>query len=548
MGKEKNLVMGAKLLCTKAKDSAETSRLVVSDDDCNNVYIDGKPAANRRNREVNKNIIPFKLCKKKIDLASAKCKQVIVTAELWENLTLPYEEVKVPYISWRGIYEKYPGVGEVMTGRQRYAENLNDKADEEQFLTNYDAAKKDNKKRKNEDGSKRYRFSDEELRRNAILKTKSDTNDACITTNSILLCLGHGGIIHPKTSGQGSVSIEEYIDLYLTLPPHLITPEVYRELARIFMFELDRGKSVRDLVDFSESASFISLCFDFKGEKLDKYFNSSVEAIDGGYKKREGYEWEANQKKIAALHYYMDKIVAETGYQDVNLLQRYCLFNMAQYIKNPTSEIGAGRPDIAIEGGSGWPSFPAFALNYKHYDNYVDGTSGALTKKLNPYTETVYRPVVGDAKTLLDYELRTDNYKVLTPTINGAIETLSRDVAICVVFAAAFTNPVTAAVAGTGALAATTGWDYSQEANKMNVWIVDATHLDAIITSTAILEYRQAVGVISNETYFQFFPTSGTADKLERFNVTHEEVMDAVTDPIKSSKLMEHIKNTEILP
>jgi len=193
MENERTLVMGAELLCTKALNSAEVSLLMASTDNIKNAMIHGRPAANRKNRKEHKDIIPFSGCTK--SRGEATCTKTLKTAPLWENLTLPYDEIKVPLINLLPVYK---------------ATGIDNKIDIAQFLVNYDEAKKDNRKKRDEENNKRYRFSDEELRRNAILKTYTDTGSneseyASISTNSILLCLGNGGIIHPKTCGQNPI-------------------------------------------------------------------------------------------------------------------------------------------------------------------------------------------------------------------------------------------------------------------------------------------------------------------------------------------------------
>ena len=402
MGADRILVMGAELLCTKAKNSAEVSLLMANTTNINNALLTGRQSANKKNTVVDEDIIPFTKCKK--TLGTATCKATIITADLWENLTLPYGEIKVPHINW------VVSITWFNLERKRSASNLNDPADETQFLANYDAAKKDN--------TNRYKFSDEELRRNANLKLYTDSSvsdDACITVDSILPCLGYGGIIHPKTSGQSPVYSKNLYQLVLSLPHEQITEKAYRELARLFLYVLDDD----------EKATFISLCFDFKERvsriSLPRYVISDT--FDA---------WQANREKFDKILNHMSDIVGKNEFQDLNLLHRYLLFDAAQFIREPTSEIGAGGPNISIQYHERYIP-PEYVLDYKQG---FWSTAGGTMLWIKDYNARVLRP----SNNLPDNDQLIDLNAVVLKTIHeepveivqpyGAVVGFARDMGL----------------------------------------------------------------------------------------------------------------------
>ena len=414
----RTLVMGAELLCTKSQDSKEVSILMASADYINNAMIHGRQTANRRNREERKDIIPFTKCKKTTGLLGLSghetCDDTIVTAPLWENLTLPFDEIKVPHISLVVQYKTPSTFWEALFGsRYRFVDvvgNLNNSADEAQFRSNYEDAKKNKKQ------SSGYEFSDQELRRNANLKiyaNSSASDYASLNVDSILLCTGYGGIIHPKTDGQLPVYGKQLFELALSLPSWQITEKVYAELSRLFLYELEDN----------QKSTFISLCFDFN-YRSDPSF---IESMVSGTVQRADV-WKANDEKYSKLLGYMN-IYASLEYaalkdlniasnferqQYLNTLHKMLLFDSAQYIGKPASEIGASGPYISLGAKTeiigdnynyrgeifNW-EINSYVLGYKKYelfdieslnDPFLLQALNSFSQVPNPYSPGSYNP------------------------------------------------------------------------------------------------------------------------------------------------------------
>ncbi|MDR0491726.1 MAG: hypothetical protein LBH28_10835, partial [Oscillospiraceae bacterium] len=425
------LVLGAELLCTKCKKSGEVSLLMACADNINNALLHGMMVANRRNREERKDIIPFEECKKSAGFLSGNetCDAVIKTEQLWENLTLPFDDVRIPSISFdcayetgflKGLFGMPVAYGYFSVSRK--VNNLNSGVDETRFLDSYDAEKR----RNNSSGG--YALNDQEIRHVTNLKMHSkigQTSGAGITVDSILLCTGYGGIIHPKTSGQSPVYSKNMWQLALSLPADQISQEAYEKLARLFLFTLGNG----------ERATFISLCFDFK-ERVENTFLTRL----GGVSIECADVWSANQEKFNQLISNMGVLAAEDEYRNLNLLHRYLLFDSAQYIQRPTSEIGASGPAMSI---SYQPTpFPSYILDYKEYyiDDYTEPFINSTVFTIRSYNATVYRPSNGDNLMELHSVLQTQKINELSASPYGGVVGFARDTAISLTLELLFTR------------------------------------------------------------------------------------------------------------
>ena len=394
------LVMGAELLCTKSKICKEKSLLMVSADHINNALFNGIPVANRKNHIKDKDIIPFSYCTKgkgiipfsditslgdiikEKNTSNATCADTMVTDDLWENLTMPFDDAKIPYFNLLGNVK-----------------GLNQGTDEALFKENYNEVVKEQKGT----DKKSYHYSNKELRRNAILRTYTDKNaaeDASLTVNSFLLCSGHGGIIYPNTSGQQPVINKQMVfEWVLSLPYDPALDGAYKELAELFLYDLD----------CDEMAIFIGRCFDF--DARFPYMLNRIAVAD---------RWKPNEDKFNKLLGHMLVCAAEDYYASkspedmeklLDILHKILLFDSAQYIKDPVSEIGASRPHILISnqtefyqpiGTNGEKheyNMISYVLDYRKYTFHDVSRSTSIV----PQKITAYHPANGKYPAENDY-------------------------------------------------------------------------------------------------------------------------------------------------
>ena len=432
-----NLVFGAELLCTKCKKNAEVSLFMASSDNICHVMANGLMPGNRENREVWKDIIPYTECKKNVP-----CDGLIETAPLWDNLTMPFGEIKVPHINWWPIFS------------WNVVKNLNSPADERDFRNNYDKAKRDN----TGVGRGGYKFSDEELRHNAnieIYKKSGDPPNASLNMDSILLCLGFGGIIHPQTDGQSTICGVDLFEWILALPADQISDNAYTKLAEIFLYELE---------DLDKQATFISLCFDFK-ERLESNFIMKLSGLmPTSYHNSD--KWQANSEKFDKLLEFMNgfALLEHNALKDMkgspdfdnyaaeylDNLHKILLFDSAQYIRNPASEIGASGPSIKIDlettpfynahGGRTY-NYPitSYSLSYENVTFLSEkvmliGGSGDQIWRF-PEEVTVYRPAESYGSGLMNLNaLMTNNgYDMLRPSGFSGVPGAIRDETLAII-------------------------------------------------------------------------------------------------------------------
>ena len=499
------LVIGAELLCTKSKVSTEVSLFMACSNNVCNALLGGSITGNRTSRIVGEDIIPYTKCNK-----NENCANIIETAPLWENLTLPFGEVKVPHINWIPLFS------------WNVVKNLNDEADERQFRTNYKDAENNN----TGVGRSGYKFSDHELRQNANLQIYTDTGaspNASLSVNSILPCLGYGGIIHPKTDGQNPVySYTDLFELVLSLPADDITPEAYMELARMFLYD--------PAMSLDKKATFISLCFDLDYRNdpniLQMLIAENVITAD---------VWKANSDKFDFILGNMDyfatvehaALVDKNGgsaserEQYFNTLHNIMVFDSAQNIRKPASQMGDSGPRITLRRTDP-PDFVSYTLNgvYQElpinsyvlgYDKFeMQSVENPLIQRTTymrfPKEVTVYCPAETKGLSNLSQLLVNNGLDMLLPSpysgVPGAIRDQAVSVAIDVAEAAKLIGSATSKVASYGFSLLLSGYDIAndvEEARQQTRIIDDIRDTTGFINACIQRDYAGGVAVYSDE-------------------------------------------------
>ena len=390
------MVRGAELRCTGAEVSDETTIFMLNSTSTNNAEINGIPVGNRGNTKKFEDIMPFTKCKLRKGIPGLSenedCAEVMKTADFWENLSLPRDEIKVPYFRFGKVHN----LGDVV-GREEYEDTYRRIIEEYRKI-----------------GGRRVSYKT--LRYMAHLKMEAEpnaANDACVTLNSILLCKSCGGIIYPVTDGQMSGSISLFIST-LRLPFDKIDDAQYKALARFYLVNL--------LNSLEGTETFIGYCFDHDNRIWQDYFAVYGTSAD---------VWKANEKKFEKLLFFMREHLAEDERirrehgtdppENLDLRHRYLLFDMASKLEKPTSGIGEGRPDISITYNESTPFFeaqylgekvikriaeslknipelveisvpPSFILNYKQFE-HEQGIGGATDGYiLTGHNAMIFRP------------------------------------------------------------------------------------------------------------------------------------------------------------
>jgi hypothetical protein len=381
----------------------------------NNALLSGLPAATRKNRVVGEDIIPYTKCKK--GLLNKPCADVIKTDKLWENLDLPYDEIKAPGVYLFGFplqihRDKQLPFREAVED-YCYSKRISLERTEKNYYNLI----------------KNCGLTEQDSLYLSLLKASAAKDilaNTEININSILLCLGYGGIIHPESHGQKREgNIWEWV---LMLKETEITQEAYAELARLFLYELTD----------EQKATFISLCFDSQG-RYDNWLIYGIESAD---------VWAAGLKFIDIL-LEMDNYLLSNGYQDIEVLHKYLLFESALQIINPTSAIGESGPKITIEQDTEYAkgdegiSAPRYTLKYKSWSTYlsIEADWKCVQKFFRePQTVTVYKPANdedsrGDVGALVRRKI-TDKLLKFTSVTSAAIDgniDYARDMSIDIV-------------------------------------------------------------------------------------------------------------------
>ena len=321
----------------------------------NNALLDRCPAGHRWNTVKDVDIIPFSFCQKRKSFLQDgevyPCDDIMETDELWENLSLPFSEIRTPHINIATIYNP-PWLEALIAGSTGGA-GVEDARRIERSVTGLTNHNSDNEKRFLAYYDQRLRQArrcwygrvsadeDKIARRkaNAMMHiNRGAGKDEIVTMNSILLCKGYGGIIHPKNDGQiNSRNLMLQVEWALSLPKDEILDDgAYTELARIFLYELDEH----------DMATFISRCFYYLRTVPKKPGTSHTADV-----------WRLNEERYEQILFAMSELVGKYDLQDrksipfLNLQHRYSLFDFIQYIqytREPASEVGASGPYISI--------------------------------------------------------------------------------------------------------------------------------------------------------------------------------------------------------
>jgi len=374
-GSRRNLVIGAQLQCTKCNNHEETSLFMTGNARAlNNAMFGGLLPGTRRNRVKEEDIIPFAYCQKTRSNGNRfTCCEVMITDDYWENLTLPFDEIKIPHINFthyfrpegilpylvRAIPAKSlawsapPPPISLIVRTEISVTDLNEPSHEHQFLENYGQQLRGNNSRNHG-----RVLADDELRHRANLRVHTDERareNAVINMNSILLCKGYGGIIHPKTDGQRR-SYEHWamVEWVTSLPHDMIWESTYQELARYYLTGMTLDERVR----------FISLLFDCSGEIVLRDGMSRFLA--------RRTVWNANEHKFENLLDAMSNLIGTPGYMSVDIQNMHTLLDLAQGIERPLVLPGESAPNFSIIYDEGSiiradGPIPFFRLDFEGY-------------------------------------------------------------------------------------------------------------------------------------------------------------------------------------
>jgi len=455
----RNLVLGAELLCTRCLNTSETSPFMAGNTEfINNAYLGGFPAGNRTNREVDKDIIPFSQCRRTSWGNELACRDVIITADLWENLNLPFNQVRIPNlhiaITPSGEILDIDGISFPVLERTDSATNLNNPNHEQDFLRHLNDVNRESTE-----------HIDHEARRHrANLRVHTETiaqETASVTTDSILLCRGYGGIIHPRTSGQNVlVTNRLLLEWSMTLKDEAfegLSPEMLSYIARSFLYDLDEDGL----------ALVISLCF-YRIGRYERYVPDV---------------WAVDEMKFDILTEYMTQIVDleseeltrlvgtpdyNAAYQrHMDIRWRAFLFTSARNLHRPGSAIGMSGPEISIvqneervlvnlKGSVPYIVIRSYVIQYRKIENpqeearvneshresgmvgLIDGLAGVVSTSSFAHNATVYRPVGSHEEyRALDYYLdnswRQDSFVNPNAGLGRSGRTLAIGVALDVV-------------------------------------------------------------------------------------------------------------------